>query len=372
MRRNLFAVPALAAGVLALCALSAPAARADAVADFYKGKTMRMIISTSPGAGYDVYARFMARHLGRHIPGKPGFVNQNMPGAGHMRAGQFMALQAPRDGSTMGTITQGMPFSQIAWPEQVKFDTGKFVWIGNPIEDNNVTQIWHTAGIKTFDDLKTKEVVLGVSGATSTSGIYPRAMNNILGTKFKIIVGFAGGQEMNLAMERGETQGRGSNSWSSLKALTPHYLEKKLITIPVQMGLKRKADLPDVPLLWELGRNEAEVRVLRLMSAVSTLGRPLFFPEEVPADRVAAVRKAFDEAVKSKELLSDAAKAKLDISPVPGEELQKIVQEMLSVPDDLKALTRASITKGAIFDCKTLVKDQKFCQAAKKKKKKST
>ena len=372
MRRNLFAVPALAAGALALCALSAPAARADAVADFYKGKTMRMIISTSPGAGYDVYARFMARHLGRHIPGKPGFVNQNMPGAGHMRAGQFMALQAPRDGLAMGTITQGMPFSQIAWPEQVKFDTGKFIWIGNPIEDNNVTEIWHTAGIKTFDDLKTKEVVLGVSGATSTSGIYPRAMNNILGTKFKIIVGFAGGQEMNLAMERGETQGRGSNSWSSLKALTPHYLEKKLITIPVQMGLKRKSDLPNVPLLWELGRNEAEVRVLRLMSAVSTLGRPLFFPEGVPADRVAAVRKAFDEAVKSKELLSDAAKAKLDISPVPGEELQKIVQEMLSVPDDLKALTRASITKGAIFDCKALVKDQKFCQAAKKKKKKST
>lgn len=170
------AVPALALSIAALGALL-PKPAAAAVADFYKGKTIRMIISTSPGTGYDVYARFMARHLGRHIPGKPGVVNQNMPGAGHMRDGQFMAMQAPRDGSAMGTITQGMPFSQIAWPEQVKFDTGKFIWIGNPIEDNNVTQIWHTAGIKTFDDLKQKEIVLGVSGATSTSGIYPRAMN---------------------------------------------------------------------------------------------------------------------------------------------------------------------------------------------------
>jgi tripartite-type tricarboxylate transporter receptor subunit TctC len=363
---------ALAAATLALCALAPMPAAADAVEDFYKGKSMRMIISTSPGAGYDVYARFMARHLGRFIPGKPSFVNQNMPGAGHMRAGQFMSMQAPRDGSAIATISQGMPFSQISTPQQVKFDTSKFLWIGNPIEINNVLELWHTTGVKSLKDMQQKEIVLGASGAASTSGLYPRAMNNILGTKFKIIVGFKGGSEMNLAMERGEISGRGSNSWASLKGITPQYLAEKKVIIPVQMGLKREKDLPDVPMLWELGRNQAETQVLRMMSSLPAIGRPLFTPPDVPAERVKALRKAFDETVKSKAFLDEAARAKLEINPVSGEEIQKIVEEMVNAPADVKKLVQAAVTKGAVFDCKALVKDAKLCAPAKKKKKKKS
>lgn len=372
MFRKFIAVPALAAGAMIVAACAASPAAADAVADFYKGKSMRMIISTSPGAGYDVYARFMARHLGKFIPGHPSFVNQNMPGAGHMRAGQYMAMQAARDGSTIGTITQGMPFSQVSTPKQVKFDTAKFIWIGNPIEINNVLELWHDTGVKSLKDMQEKEIVLGASGATSTSGLYPRAMNNILGTKFKIIVGFKGGSEMNLAMERGEISGRGSNAWASLKGITPHYLTENKVIVPIQMGLKREKDLPNVPMLWELGRNEAETRVLRMMSALPAIGRPLFTPPDVPADRIKALRKAFDDTVKSKAFLDEAAKAKLEINPVSGEELQKIVEEMVGAPDDLKKLAQAAVTKGAIFDCKALVKDSKLCAPAKKKKKKKS
>jgi tripartite-type tricarboxylate transporter receptor subunit TctC len=358
----------IAPAILALAALAVPPAAADPVMDFYKGKQMRVIVSTSPGGGYDLYARFVSRHMEKFIPGNPKIVPQNMPGAGHARAGQFMALQAPRDGSVIATISQGMPFAQIVWPERFKFDTGSFIWLGNVNEGNNVLMLWHTTGVKSIEDLRKREIVVGATGVRSTSGLYPRALNNILGTKLKIIVGFNGGSEMNLAMERGELEGRGSNAWASIKSITPHYLKENKLILPIQMGLKREKDLANVPLIWELGRNEAEKRVLRLMSAASSIGRPLFTPPDVPADRVAALRAAFDAAVTSKAFLAEAAKSKLDINPVRGVDVQAIVQEVLNAPEDIRALAKAAVTKGAVFDCKKLVKDQKLCRAAKKKK----
>ena len=356
-----------AAGI-ALFAAASPVMAADSVADFYKDRQMRLIVSTSPGGGYDIYSRFAARHMEKFIPGKPNIVPQNMPGAGHARAGQYLAMAAPRDGSVIGTISNAMPFSQLVWPERFKFDTGSFIWIGNVNEGNNVLMLWHTTGVKSWKDLREKEVVVGATGVRSTSGLYPRALNNILGTKLKIIVGFKGGSQMNLAMERGEIDGRGSNAWASIKGLTPQYLKENKLSLPIQMGLKRAPDLKDVPLIWELGRNEAERKVLKLLSSSSAVGRPILTTPGVPADRVAALRAAFDAAVASDDFINEAKKRKLDINPTSGVEIQNLVQEILTSPPDIQKLARAAVTKGATFDCKSLVKDSKLCRSPKKKK----
>ncbi|MGY9006664.1 MAG: hypothetical protein ACKVJQ_11360 [Alphaproteobacteria bacterium] len=372
---NLFkslACGALAAAVFAAGAVTPqPANAADSVAKFYKGKRVRVIISTSPGGGYDLYARFTTRHMAKFIPGNPKIVAQNMPGAGHRRAAQYLAYKAKRDGSVIATISQGLPFAQIVWPKKhKKIDSSKFIWIGNVNEGNNVLMLWHTTGIKSWKDLKKKQIIIGGTGAGSTSGQYPRAMNNILGTKMKIILGFAGGSQMNLAMERGELDGRGSNAWASIKGITPQYMKAKQLILPVQMGLERAVDLPTVPLIWELGQNEAEVRVLKLMTMASRIGRPILTPPGVPAARVAALRAAFDAATSSDAFINEAKRRKLEINPVSGIVVQQVVQQILSTPPDIVKLARAAVTKGAVFKCKALAKNKKMCKKKKKKKKK--
>ena len=341
------------------------------VEQFYKGKRVRVVISTSPGGGYDLYARFVTRHMAKFIPGNPRMIAQNMPGAGHRRAAQYLSLKAPRDGSVIATISQGLPFAQIVWPEKHKrIDSSKFIWIGNSNEGNNVLMLWHTTGVKTWKDLRKKQIVVGGTGAGSTSGQYPRALNNILGTKMKIILGFKGGSQMNLAMERGEIDGRGSNAWASIKSITPQYMKNKQLILPVQMGLKRAPDLPNVPLIWELGRNEAETKVLKLMVMASRIGRPVLTTPGVPADRVAALRAAFDAAVTSKAFIAEAKKRRLEINPVSGVVVQATVNEILATPPELAKLARAAVTKGKVFKCKQLVKNKKMCRSKKKKKKK--
>lgn len=363
----------MAAAGLALIATSVPAQAADPVQDFYKDKKVRVIISTNPGGGYDIYARFVTRHMAKFIPGNPRMVAQNMPGAGHRRAAQYLAYKAARDGSVIATVSQGLPFAQLVWPKKhKKIDTSKFIWIGNVNEGNNVLMLWHTSGIKTWKDLQTKAIVVGGTGAGSTSGQYPRAMNNVLGTKMKIILGFQGGPQMNLAMERGEIDGRGSNAWASIKGITPEYLKKNQVILPVQMGLTRAPDLPNVPLIWELGRNEAETKVLKLMTMASRIGRPTLAPPGVPAARVAALRAAFDAAVSSKAFIAEATKRKLEINPVSGIEVQRVVQEILSTSPEIVALARAAVTKGKVFKCKALVKNKNMCKKKKKKKKKKS
>ncbi len=360
------------AGALSVAFLTS-SAEAVSVKEFYTGKKVRVIISTSPGGGYDLYARFVTRHMRKFIPGNPKMIAQNMPGAGHRRAAQYLAYKAPRDGSVIATISQGLPFAQIVWPEKhKKIDAGKFIWIGNSNEGNNVLMLWHTSGIKTWEDLKKKQIVVGGTGAGSTSGQYPRAMNNILGTKMKIILGFDGGSQMNLAMERGEIDGRGSNAWASIKSITPYYLEKNQLILPVQMGLTRAPDLPDVPLIWELGRSEAEIKVLKLMTMASRIGRPVLTTPGVPADRVAALRAAFDAAVSSKAFIAEAKKRRLEINPVSGIEVQAVVKQILATPPELAALARAAVTKGKVFKCEALVKNKAMCKSKKKKKKKKS
>ncbi|MGY9006670.1 MAG: hypothetical protein ACKVJQ_11390, partial [Alphaproteobacteria bacterium] len=265
---------------------------------------------------------------------------------------------------------QNSAISKVLEPKRVKFDPGQLIWLGNTNEGNNIFVIWHTAGIKTWKDLTKKTVIVGGTGTRGTSVQYPRVANNILGFKFKIIHGFRGGKRVDLAMERGEVEGRGSNAWASIKARSPHYLTDKLVTIPVQMGLRREKDLPNVPLLMELAPNEATRQVLRLLSSGVRVGRPIVTTPGVPADRVAMLRAAFDGAVKDKKFLAEAKRGKWDINPVSGVDVQKIIMETLKTPQEIIDLTNAALKKGKIFKCKAIVKNKKLCKSKKKKKKK--
>jgi tripartite-type tricarboxylate transporter receptor subunit TctC len=372
MLRTKFASIALAAGVSLGLAAAVSVPAAQAADDFYKGKNIRVIIGYGPGGGYDIYARFVTRHMSRFIPGNPTMVPTNMPGAGSARAAQHLMVGAPQDGSVLATLGQNLPLDQALNPKKAKYDTRKLIWIGNANRGNNVVMIWHTAGINSIEDAKKKDVYTSATGVTSTSVQYPRVLNNMFGTRFKIISGFGGGRELNLAIERGEVQGRGSNAWASIKANTPHYIKDNLVKIILQMGLEREKDLPDVPLLIDLARNPAERRVLELISAGVDIGRPLVTTPGVPADRVKLLRGAFDATMKDPKFLAEAEKAKFDINPVSGEKVQKIVENIVSAPDDIVQLVKAAMTKGQVFDCKATVKDPKLCQAPKKKKKKAS
>jgi tripartite-type tricarboxylate transporter receptor subunit TctC len=333
--RARWAVFALAAAAVT-GALTQPAASQQSVEDFYKGKQIDMIIGYSPGGTYDLYARLVARHLGDHIPGKPTIVPRNMPGGGSRTAAAYVYKVAKQDGTVLATADQSLSVEQAMGDPALTVDTTKFIYIGNPNAENNTTVTWYTSGIKTIEDAKQKEVPVGATGG-STSSQYPKVMNALLGTKFKIVIGYPGGNDINLAMERGEVAGRGSNSWASWKATRPDWLRDKKINILVQIGLKKAPDLPDVPLLIDLAKNDEDRAVLKLVSASGTIGRPVFTSPNVPAERVAALRKAFDEMVKDPVFLEDAKKGKFDITPVSGEELQQLVAEIVATPKPVAA-----------------------------------
>jgi tripartite-type tricarboxylate transporter receptor subunit TctC len=320
----------LAAAVAALSLAPAPG-KAQSVEEFYKGKNLDLVIGYTPGGGYDTYARLIARHLGNHLPGKPTVVPKNMPGAGSRAAAQYVYNVAPKDGTVLATVDQSMAVQQAMGDPAIKFDTNKFIYIGNPASENNTVVTWHTSGIKSVEDAKKKEVPIGSTGS-NTSSQYVLALNALAGTKFKVITGYPGGNEINLAMEKEEVAGRGSNSWGSWKATRPQWLAEKKINIIAQVGLKRTADLPDVPTLIDIVSSPEDKAAMRLLSAPTTIGRPIFTTPDVPADRVKALRAAFDAMLKDPAFIEEANKLKLDLEPVSGEELQRIVSDIVSTP----------------------------------------
>ncbi|MDB5507765.1 MAG: Tripartite-type tricarboxylate transporter, receptor component TctC [Hyphomicrobiales bacterium] len=320
---------------LALALAASPAAAQQSVADFYKGKTIDFYIGFSVGGGYDLYARTVARFIGEHIPGKPRVIPRNMTGAGSRVAANYVYTVAPKDGTVLATADQSIPLEQAVGDKGIQFDSRNFFWIGNPIVDNNTLVTWHTSPVKTVEDARQREIAIGATGF-NTSSQYPQVMNQLVGTKFKIIMGYPGGNEVNLAMENGEVAGRGSNSWASWKASKPDWVRDKKLNILVQIGLSKSPDLPDVPLLVDLARNDEDRAALRLVSAPPNVGRPIFTTPGVPAERVKALRDAFDATMKDPAFLEEARKTGLDINPISGVELQKVVSDIIDTP---KAVT---------------------------------
>lgn len=312
------------------------AAAQDEVERFYRGKTLDMHIGFSVGGTYDLYSRLVARFIGKHIPGQPIVVPKQMVGAGTRVAANYVYAIAPKDGTQLGVADQALPLQQAMGEPGIQFDVRKLNWIGNPIADNNTMVAWHTAGITNIEQAKGKEYSVGANGITAAAQ-YAQAMNTLIGTKFSIITGYPGGTEINLAMERGEVAIRGQNSWSSWKANHREWLDQKKIVLLVQMGLEKNPELPNVPLLMDLAKDPEGREVLKLLSAPTAIGRPIFTTPDVPADRLAALRAAFDATMKDAAFLAEAKRLNYDLNPVSGVALQRIVNEIVDTPKPVMA-----------------------------------
>jgi tripartite-type tricarboxylate transporter receptor subunit TctC len=308
--------------------------QAQSVAEFYKGKTVTVLIGVAVGGEYDLQARLVARHIGKHIPGNPTVVAQNMTGAGGINMANHLFNQAARDGTFIGMMGNNFPATQAVGGQGVKFDANRFNWLGTIAPVVETMTAWHTAGVKTVDVLRQKEIVAGASGRGAITYFYPTMMNEFLGTKFKVVTGYRGGSEINLAMERGEVHAR-NNTWSSWKATKPDWVKNKLINVIVQAG-PRARDL-DAPSVEDLARTPSDRLAIELIVSGTQLGRPLAITPDVPADRLAALHAAFKATMADPEFRKDAAQMNFEVDPVYGEQLQKVVAKVLATPKDVAA-----------------------------------
>ena len=313
----------------------------SSVADFYRGKTVTVLIGVSPGGEYDLQARLVARHIGKHIPGAPTVVAQNMVGAGGLTEANYLYNIAPKDGTYIGMIQNALPIMQAVGISGPQFDSAKFNWVGSIMSTVETMALWHTSGVRTIDDARQKEVVIGAVGRGGITDTFPRMMNEFAGTKFKIVVGYPGGNDVNLAMERGEVFGR-NNTWSSWKSTKREWLDRKLIAILAYEG-PQPSDLPGVPSVQDLAKSPEDKLAVKLIAAGTLYGRPLALPPGVPADRIAAIRRAFMDTMKDPEFLKEAEAANFEIDPVPGQHMNDVSAELIATPQAVKQRARPLI-----------------------------
>jgi tripartite-type tricarboxylate transporter receptor subunit TctC len=317
----------------ALALLAAPVAGAQEKAEtFYKGKTINIMVGFGPGGGYDLYARLLARYMGKYIPGNPDVVVQNMVGAGGVRAANHVYAAAAKDGTYIAAVNQGTPMFQLLGGKGAQYDPAKFQWLGSMAHSNNTVYIWSASGVTSLEAATKREVTLAGSGVVSDANIYPAILNALVGTKFKIINGYQGTNESNLALERGEVEGRGGGAYSSLVSTKPDWLQNKKIAIICQIGFEKEPELPDVPLLVDVVQGEEAKQIATLVTLPTAIGYNHWVAPEVPADRVALLRKAYESALKDPELIAEAQKQKLEIRPKSGEELADMVSKAAAIP----------------------------------------
>ena len=339
MRTSLFAATALT------FALAGPAIAQDGVAQFYQGKNVRMIVGVAVGSGYDINARALARHLGKHIPGNPTIIVQNQPGAGSITMTNQLYNVGPFDGTVIGAAFGGMPTAPLLTPEGVQFDPIKLNWLGSTNRETHVTYLWNTAPANSFEDIKKREIVVGAQAPGTTQYDFPLMANAIFGTKFKIVKGYGGTPQIHLAMERGEIEGNGASALTTLKATKGEWIQDKKVKIIAQWALRPNPELPNVPNILDLAKNDADKAALLLVLARLDFGRPFFLPPNVPADRVEALRKAFNDTMKDPDFLAEAEKLKLDIDPLNGKQVSELVAQVLATPKDVVERVRDIFAK---------------------------
>lgn len=327
----------------ALATLTTLPALADPVADFYAGKTITLIISTGVGGGVDTNARLVAKYLGEHIPGHPSIVPKNMTGAGHLQATNYVYGQAPRDGTVIGAILPTFVGYQVLDGRGAQYDVRNFNFLGSSDVENANLYTWHTLGIHRIEDVKTREVLMGATGAGSYTMLYPTLLNSVLGYKFKVVSGYRSTNEIHLAMERGEVGGRSGNFFSSLKAQNPDWLRDHKIDMLLQIGAVRDADWPDLPLLTDLATNDEQRQIFKLYSAELALGRVFLTTPGVPQDRLAALRSAFEETLRDPAYVAEARSLGLDVRSLGYQEAARIADEIIVMPADLIAKAKAAV-----------------------------
>lgn len=295
--------------------------------NFYEGKTIQVLVGLSAGGGYDSYARTLARHIGKHIPGNPDTVVRNVTGAGSMVLMNQLANTLPSDGTVFGTVGRGIAFEPMFGNKQAKFKPGELSWVGSLNNETSICASWHSSGVSTWQELRNKQLTVGSTGAGADTDLFPRVLSDLLDLKFVPIAGYPGGSDVVLAMERGEVQGRCGWSWSSVKSNHPDWVEDGDINLLLQMSLEKHPDLPDVPLVTELAETKEQAQVLNLLFARQVMGRPFVAPPGVPAERLAMLRQAFADTVKDPEFLQDIKNQNLEISYVSGQKIQDILIE---------------------------------------------
>jgi tripartite-type tricarboxylate transporter receptor subunit TctC len=310
----------------------------NAVAEFYKGKTVTIVVTTAGGTGYDYGARILARHFGRHIPGNPTIVVQNRPGGGGRTGTAHIYSVAPRDGTVIGAVQSFIATDPLFDPSILKlFDPRQFAWLGSIASTPSVAVAWHSAPIKTYTDLFERELIVGGVGTATPMVTMPHLFRRLLGMKFKVVAGYQSGAQVNLAMERGEVQGRTDYSWHSLGAEHADWIRDKKVNLLFQIGLQKHKDLSHVPLIIDMARDEEQRKMLATVFFNYEFGRVLMLAPGVPSDRTAALRKAFADTMTDPEFLKDAATGSLEVSPVAAERLHNLINEGYRQPADLIA-----------------------------------
>jgi tripartite-type tricarboxylate transporter receptor subunit TctC len=334
-------VACAAVGPLVVAGMApARAADANAVANFYKGKTIQVLVGFGPGGGYDLYARTLARYMGKHIPGNPTMVPQNMPGAGGVKAMNYLYNVARKDGTVIGTFARGLVVEPLLGHAQgTQFEAAKYSWIGSVSNEVSVCAFWYNSGINNWDDLTKKPSTIGASAAGADSEIFPTVLKNMFKLPTKVVTGYSGGgADINLGMQRGEVKGRCGWSWSSLLSQSKPLLDGKKINIVLQLALEKHEDLPNVPLVMDLPTTPQNKAALKLIASRQSIARPFAAPPGIPAERLAALRAAFDATMKDPAFLAEAKKLDLEVRPVPGAEVEKLIKEIYASPPEVVKL----------------------------------
>lgn len=326
----------------ACCATPLPA-QAQSVEEFYRTHPVNLVIGFPVANAYDTYGRAVARHLGKHIPGNPSVIPINRPGAGSLTAANYLYNTAPKDGSTIATFNRSVPLEPLMGNTTARFDAKKMIWLGSVGSEASVCVAWHTAAVKNLDDLLTKDFIAGAAGMSADTGVFPQVINSVFGSKIKIITGYPGGAEMSLAMEKGEIDGRCGWSWSGVKSQKPEWLAQKQINILAQIGLQKSDEMPDVPLLIDRAKTDDQRQLLKVIFSRQEFAWPFAAPPDLPPDRKQALLTAFDATLKDPEFLEDAKKLQIDINPISGAAVEKLIGDLYQTPDAITAKVRAIV-----------------------------
>ena len=332
-------MPALLRALSIIAAVNcANAAVADEVSDFYRGKTVTIIVSNPAGGGYDLLARTIAPTLAKHIPGNPSVIVQNMPGAAGILATNHMFTIAAKDGTILASISNTVPFEPLLGTAQARFDPLQFNWLGSPTVETGLLGVWHTVPVNSIEDAKTREVTIGANGPHSTPSFYARLFNETLGTKLKLVMGYPGQNDFNLAMEKGEVDGTSSLFYSSLVGTRPAWLSEKKLRLILQYGFEKHPKLADVPFAPDLARNADDLSLMQAAFAALGVGRPYVMPPGVPAARVRAMQDALSQTFKDPDFLARADKLQLETAAAKtGDQLRDIVGRAYAVSPQVKA-----------------------------------
>jgi tripartite-type tricarboxylate transporter receptor subunit TctC len=304
---------------------------ARAQADVFAGKTVQMIIGFGPGGGYDLWGRTVSRHIGKHLPGKPNVVPQNMPGAGSFVATSHIYHAAPKDGTALGIIARDAALGPLTGATGARFDATRLSWIGTPAKETNVCIAYQTAKVKTAQDLFSQELIVGDTGPGTGTRAYPKALNALIGTKFKVVGGFHSSADVFLAMERGEVEGI-CESLDSIKNRRPDWIPKRTISVLFHGGAAPNPELKDVPFVLDLARNDDEKQAIEFLYAGQGIGRPFVAPPDLPPERLKMLRDAFAATMTDPEFVAEAQRNKLDLEPEDGEHLAALVQKIYATP----------------------------------------